>query len=416
MSPSCFVTTRFLLFHAALYPFAPNPSRPTTRLTASYEELEASGYFRGLEEGNLPAANERGDDMSTVVDTGYASYARFIRPPHHRNRGSCISSVTFMGEPHPEAETETETEPESEAEAAGVGYAVDVRGVGITSALVSSALGAPAPAPAPSPAAPATPPPTAGRSSSLQAMLDQSSQVLLRGGARHPAGPMERQDGQGGADLAAVAAASAAESWAEAWAEEEDEWIGRLAAADRTQSNSSLRLCSDSTQSIPGGGGNGHGHASLSRAGSMSHSRPGSLSHSGGGSLSRALGGSFSRSLGGSFSHSRAGSLLHLRTGSLSHSRGGSGSGSLSHAMGVSLVQTLGGSLPHSRAGSLSHSRAGSLSHSRGVSLSAAETGRGDSFAGGYLPVAPELVSTEDKEVGRYAVRVREVLTVYPSH
>eukprot|EP00752_Nemacystus_decipiens_P006715 g6038.t1 len=354
----------------------------------SFQELEASGYFRGLEEGITSAAadNRDHDDMSTVVDTGYASYGRFIRPPHHRNRGSCISSVTFMGEPFHEAETETETEPESEAET-GVCHAINADGIGITSTTVSRALGAPAPDPDPAPAPAA---PTTARSSSVLAMLENSSQPL-RGGARDPAGLQARQSEHGrGADLAAVEAAARAESWVEAWAEEEDEWIGRLAAADRTQSSSSLRLSSDASLSSGG-------HAPLSRTGSMTHSRPGSMSNSRPGGMSHSRGGSLSRALGGSFSHSRGGSLLHLRTGSLTHSRGGS----LSHTLGVSLSQTLGGSLPHSRAGSLSHSRGGSLSlsHSHGESLSV-EAGHGNPFAGGKLPVAPELVSKEDKQSG----------------
>lgn len=329
--------------------FDPVPLTSHKKRKFSYEELEASGSFQALEELN-PSSTSRATsgDMSTVLDTGYSSFGRLRL--HHHNRDSRISSVTFQGETHAETETETETEPESEAGAGS--FAANVGG--ITSASVSCALGAPA-------AAATTPPPTTKRSF-LQAMLEESGLAVRAEGAE--AQEERREARSHGADLAAVAAAAAAESWVEAWAAEEDEWIGRLAAADRTQSKSWLVVCSEASTS--GGGGN------------ASHSRPESLAHS----------------LHGSTTHSRGASLrLHSRHGSMSHSRGGS----LSLTRGASLWDTLGGSLPSG--GSLLHSRGGSLAHSRGGSL-AAEAGHGNSFVGKTLPMAPELVATEDQEVG----------------
>lgn len=310
--------------------------------------------------------------MATAADSIRACRGR--PGPHHRDHGSHPSSVTFQGgQPHAKTElpdkpipcvwtdvpTETETEPGVEAKAT-VPAVVELEGGGgdggngITSASVSFALGAPA---APSTSSPTVPP-------SLQAMLehmDTRLQELFSGRANDPQEATRRGTNGRGGDIAAMAAMATAESWAETWAEEEDEWTGRPAVAERDQTGSSLRLCSEA----------------LSRRESLSlateqRDQTGSSLRLCSEALSR-----WESLLLATAGQDQTGSSLRLCSEALSRWE------SLSYRAVEGLV----------------HSRRASLVHSRGGIL-AAHREHGDSDARRALPVAPELVVSEDKEVG----------------
>lgn len=228
-----------------------SPSRPPQPPT--YQEATPSGSFASIE-GATPlartASSVTSDDGTAAAAAAAAVAAaadnvsdtnnsRFSL--HRRSRDSGGSSLNFPDLASRVSETETETEPESEMDASPPH--TDGGGIG-----GSGGLG---PSPARSGWSWRRPPLAPGRSP----LAEEEEEEEPRAEPPLPEEPppqleesiysiygWEEQRGRGirSADMAAVAAAAAG-TWAGAWAAEEDEWVGRLAAADRSQSKSSLR-------------------------------------------------------------------------------------------------------------------------------------------------------------------------------